>query len=234
MTNKFLTLLVLFLCVVTPASRLLGQDFPISLKEAVVPREEMRQQILQGIKEYRYTYSFAKVPFSSYFFAECYTDGKFTRRYLLTTAMPWNKSDYGKGTLSLGWNFVTRELVMINDNGFGLWNSRLTLPRDVFDKPSLVVCAEKIQPEVRETPGYYPTRNTIYPVLGLLGGENHNKFVRKTHFTLTSAADFVKGATQYGEKYCLVIYSYGNQGGGNPPFEVENRTSDTFRCLPMN
>src|ERR1039458_2366612 len=160
MSPKVLTLIALLLGISAHVSLAFGQDFPITVKEIPVPREVMRQQIIEGIKEYRYSYSFSKVPMQTCFFAECYTDGKFTRRFMLTSSMAWNQSKYGHGTLSLGWNYRTRELVLIDDNGFGLWNSRLVIPHEFFDAPSVVVGAENPLAEVRDTPKYYPLRNT--------------------------------------------------------------------------
>jgi hypothetical protein len=238
----------MFIGLATQAPMALGDDYPIALKEVVVPREEMRQQILTGIKEYRYAFSFANVPDETTFIAECYTDGKFTRRFQLTSAMAWKNSGYGHGTLSLGWNCSTRELALIVDNGFGLWNSRLIIPSEDFDRPDVIVSAEKPISETRETPDYYPPHNTIYPILGLVGSQTSEQDIPivkgakvpsfrirgKTHFSLTSATDFVHQVTAYGTRHCLIIYAFSNVGGGNSPFHVENGNYFHGSDLPMN
>jgi len=245
MLNRVPLAIVLLAGLTLNASRAFGDDYPIMLKEVAVPRDEMRQQILSGIKEYRYAFSFAVVPDQTAFFAECYTDGKFTHRFQLTSAMAWKKDEYGHGTLSLGWNYATHELVLIVDNGFGLWNSRLNLPNEDFDRLSAVVSADKPIFEVRETPGYYPVRNTIYPVLGLVGAQASEEAVQpgkvpgytirgKTHFSLTSTTDFVRQVTGYGQRHCLIIYAFSNVGGGSPPFKTENGNSFNVGALPMN
>jgi hypothetical protein len=139
-------------------------------------------------------------------------------------------------------------LVLIDDNGFGLWNSRLVIPPECFDAPSVVVPAENCIAEVRDTPKYYPLRNTIYPILGLVGSEDSGVEVLptkkggvpgyqiegKTHFILKTAADLVRRATNYGAKHCLIIYAFTSNNGGNPPFDAENGTSFYIDSLPMN
>ena len=205
-----------------------------SLQVQEVPRAERRQQILAGIHESRFNYTVSPTPFETDLFAECYLDGKMTHRLQLTSAMHWNKPEYAKGTISLGWDYLRHEMTLINDNSFGLWNSRIPIAHDAMDEPFVVVGAEHPQAEQRDTLNDYPAKQvTIYPIIGLIG-ESPNRAQRKTHFELSTTEGFLGQAGRLNCKQCIIVYLFSNAGGGNPPFTFDEKAQFYVHSLPMN
>ncbi len=208
-------------------------DCAPTLKQLEVPRDERRQQILVGIHETRLDYQLARKVPETDLFAECYSDGHLTHRLQLTSAMNMDKPEETRGTFSLGWNYLTHELTFINDNGFGLWNSRLTIAPEIMEHPQVIVGAEIPQPELRDTINDYPAKQvTIYPIIGIVG-DSDDFLRRRSHFKLEDAADFLQQVAGYHSKQCVIIYLFGGSGG-NPPFKFDGKANFYVGSLPMN
>ena len=216
-------------------------DTAPALKKEVVGRDERRQQILAGIHETRFSYTLGRVPQEVDLFAECYLDGHLTHRYQLTSADHWNKPEYAKGVFSLGWNYLRHEMTLINDNGFGMWNARLAFAPEIIESPMVIVGAEKPEPELRDTINDYPAKQvTIYPIIGLVGdvpsspGDQPYRVRGQSRFELSSATKFLAQAKSYGSRACIIIYLFGVDAGGNPPFAFEKKEGFYVNSLPMN
>ncbi len=220
MNPKSFSTVAVVLCLAVEAA--VAGDSPLRLEQTEIPRDEARQQALLNYREYRFAYSLKATPMNTCLFAECFVEGRLTRRINLTYAMHWEKNEHAKGLISIGWLPRSRELVAINDNGFnspGFWTSRATLPPDVFDTPSQVVYSEAPAPETRERPPNYPRDLVVYPLMAIAG--KRDAATQSSIRPLSTATNFLREAKSNHVQKCIVIYMFFGTAGDSPPLHFD-------------
>ena len=198
-----------------------ADNYPVTIERTSIPRDELRQQTLLNMREFRAAYALSPVPHNTVLFLECYVNGQQVARYKSTFAMHWNQEKHGTGVISAAWLAEDKELVFLNDNGFqryGGWVDRLKIPEEVFDEPSEVFCFQKPGPEFRERrPNLDDGKETVYPIVGICGKE-HGKIGPFG----SSVEDFIKGCSLYGVHRFIIVYMYLGKMSEHPGLQFDN------------
>jgi hypothetical protein len=114
-----------------------SQDM-ILFKEVPVSRDEVRQQRLAGLHEFRCSYDFLlPAKQTIMLFAETFRDGKSVGLYPMSISGGQNSGAQAKGFISVGWRRDARELVTINDDGYLPWVARMKISEKEFETPEL-------------------------------------------------------------------------------------------------
>ena len=220
MTSHLITTLVALLLFVVQSA--VAEDAPIILNWEEIPPNESRQQALLNYREYRFAYSLTPTPFSSLLFAECFVDGQLVRRVRLSSVYHWKMEEYSKGYISVGWIPHSKEIVAINDNGYGyagFWSARAKLQSDVFDSPSQVIYSSKPSLESRKGVGDNHAPINVYPIIGIAG--ERGLMTKSRIGPLSSTATFLHEAKSDHVRRCVVVYIYFEASGGEPPLHFD-------------
>jgi len=194
-----LAVFVLTLLVIPAAVR--GQEVS-HFKRVDIPLNERRVSELGRVWEFRCEYELAKFTQGALLVAELYRDGKCAGRFHLSRIKFDESRQTRSGTLSLGWQRDTHNLISVIDNGVSVWPST-SVHLEAFEPLDACYFTDS-PPEKRKAGRRGGMDCELYPVMGLCGQRSLKiKYPEKP-----DAGSFLKACREAGAKTAVIIYLY--------------------------